>query len=99
LLEITQEKDISRDKFSSGVVAFRQKKASSTPKPKAIWKEESRSRSIFLTADTSATATPELRIGETEGNKRERRVSTLSPLRDMSPERYGKQLEGWKALE
>lgn len=97
LLEIAQEKDISRDKFSSGVVAFRHKNTSSTPKPKAIWKEESRSRSIFLTADTSATATPELRIGEAEGNKRERRVSTLSPLRDMSPERYGKAVGGMES--
>ena len=97
LLEITHEKDISRDNLSSGVVAFRHTKACSTPKPKATYKEESRSKSIFLTADTSATATPELRVGEIEGNKRERRISTLSPLRDMSPERYGKAVGGMES--
>ena len=75
--------------------AFKHRNASSTPKPKSFCREESRSRSIFLTADTSTAATFEPNVRETgknSGNGPER----LSPLRDMSPIWSGK---GFIALE
>lgn len=83
-----EQKDCDFKADISGKQAFKHRKACSTPKPKAIYREESRSRSIFLTADTSTAATPEPKVRETaqvSGNGPERRLSTLSPLRDISP--------------